>query len=159
MINNVQGKIAAISSMGITCIKNAENPYFNSKYADLGVVVEALKEPLKEHGLVYKFVTRCIDGLWTLQMDVYDISSSEVQEGERYEFPLNPADPQKMGASITYAKRYLLCTAFNVIAEEDDDGNEATGNKPTLPKKKPVPIKQVNKIDGINDEVPNFFED
>lgn len=158
MINNVQGKIAAISSMGITCIKNAENPYFNSKYADLGVVVEALKKPLEEQGLAYKFVTRGTDGVWTLQMEVYDISGSEVQEGECYVFPLNPADPQKMGASITYAKRYLLCTAFNVIAEEDDDGNEASGNtKPTLPKKKPVAMQPKN-INDIDDEVPNFFD-
>ena len=53
----------------------------------------------------------------------------------------------------------MLCTAFNVIAEEDDDGNDASDNKPTLPKKKPTPMKQVNKIDGINDEVPNFFDE
>ena len=159
MVMNIAGKIAVISAKGITCIKNAENPYFNSKYADLGVVVKALKEPLDEVGLVYKFVTLHDETGWILRMNVYDITGSEVQESESYEFPLNPVDPQKTGASITYAKRYLLCTAFNVIAEEDDDGNDASDNKPTLPKKKPTPMKQVNKIDGINDEVPNFFDE
>lgn len=157
MSDNLVGKIAAISSQGITCIKNANNPYFNSKYADLGVVVEALKKPLEEVGLTYRFVTIESEGQWFLRMNVYDISGTDVQESEPYVFPLNPTNPQQMGASITYAKRYLLCTAFNVIAEEDDDGNEASGAKPTMPKKKPVPM-QPNKIDGIDDEIPNFFK-
>lgn len=159
-MKDVTAKISVISAMGITCIKNAANPYFNSKYADLPVVVEALKKPLEEQGLTYRFVTVFNDGAWTLRMNIYDITDGNVQESEPYMFPLNPVDPQKMGASITYAKRYLLCTAFNVIAEEDDDGNEASGNKPTLPKKKPVALQtkqQAKTIDDIDDEVPNFF--
>jgi len=154
-------KIAAISSLGLTCIKNASNPYFNSKYADLSTVVEVLKEPLEKQGLVYKFVPVCVDGVWNLRMNIYDISNTAIEESEPYLFPLNPIDPQKMGASITYAKRYLLCTAFNVLAEEDDDGNEASGNKPTLPKKKPVALQtkqQAKTIDDIDDEVPSFFD-
>lgn len=156
-MTNLEVKIAEVTRLGITCIKNAANPYFNSTYADLGAVVEALKKPLEEAKIGYYFLSIGADPAWQLTMTV--INLEEPKETMVLAFPLNPVDPQKMGASISYAKRYLLCTAFNVIAEEDDDGNEASGNKPTLPKKKPTPMKQVNKIDGIKDEVPNFFED
>jgi hypothetical protein len=44
---------------------------------------------------------------------------------------------------------------FNVIAEEDDDGNTASGVKPTLAKK--TPTKLPSKKEPIDDEVPTFF--
>lgn len=153
-MTNLETKIAEIARLGITCIKNASNPYFNSKYADLGVVVEALKKPLEDANIGYYFMTVGSDPVWQLTMTVTNLD--EPKETLVLGFPLNPVDPQKMGASITYAKRYLLCTAFNVIAEEDDDGNEAAGNKPTLQKKAPSKLTDdINK--KVNDEVPNFF--
>ena len=158
-MTNLENKIAEIARLGITCIKNAANPYFNSTYADLGAVVEALKVPLGERKVGYYFMSNGAGNDWLLTMTVVNLEDKE-DEPLVLAFPLNPTNPQQMGASITYAKRYLLCTAFNVIAEEDDDGNKASGNdvksQPTMPKKKPVPM-QVNKIDGIDDEVPNFF--
>ncbi|HEY9300456.1 MAG TPA: ERF family protein [Phormidium sp.] len=38
------------------------------------------------------------------------------------------SEPQKFGMSITYARRYALQALFNVCADEDDDGNVASGN-------------------------------
>ena len=74
-------------------------------------------------------------------------------------FPITTTEPQKMGSAITYAKRYLLTTVFNVIAEEDDDGNAAQGNKPTLPKKAPSPLMPASDTSKqINDEIPTFFK-
>lgn len=142
-MNEVLSKIAGVASAGITCIKNADNPYFNSKYADLGTVVEALKEPLKVAGLTYMFRLQGAtynDGatnLWDVNMYVSDGKATELIAS----FPLvNMADAQKIGQGITYAKRYLLTTVFNVIAEADDDGNEVSGKTttPSLPKRKPT---------------------
>lgn len=162
-MTNLESKIAEISRLGITCIKNAANPYFNSTYADLGAVVEALKKPLEERKIGYYFMSNGAGDQWMLTLTVVNLEEVKDEDAEQISdslvlaFPLNPVDPQKMGASITYAKRYLLCTAFNVIAEEDDDGNEASGNtKPTLPKKKPVAMPKT--IDDIDDSVPNFFD-
>jgi hypothetical protein len=166
-MTNLENKIANVSRLGITCIKNAENPYFNSKYADLSTVVEALKKPLEENKIGYYFMSTGGCEHWMLTLTIVNLEEVDNEEAEQttdslvLAFPLNPVDPQKMGASISYAKRYLLCTAFNVIAEEDDDGNEASGNKPTLPKKKPVALQtkqQPKTIDDIDDEVPSFFK-
>lgn len=140
-MNEVLNKIAGVASAGITCIKNADNPYFNSKYADLQTVVEALKEPLKVAGLTYMFRLRGAtynDGttnLWDVDMYVSDGKATELVAS----FPLvNLADAQKIGQGITYAKRYLLTTVFNVIAEADDDGNSVSEKPlPNLQKRKP----------------------
>lgn len=152
-------KVAQIAALGITCIKTAENPYFNSKYADLGTVVEALKAPLKEVGLRYCFG---IDKEQVKDQDkevVVWYLNTYITDGKDFaraaQFPLVNTNPQQFGASITYAKRYSLCTLFNVIAEEDDDGNTASGNKGALPKK--VPTKLPPKRDTTNDEIPAFF--
>lgn len=154
-------RIAEISRQGITCIKNANNPYFNSKYADLSTVVEALKEPLEKAGLGYSFrVDNTLDGNgWMVVITVADIEGDQALMSSF--FPIASTEPQKMGSAITYAKRYLLTTVFNVIAEEDDDGNEAQGNKPTLPKKAPSPLMPASKVDTskeVNDEIPTFFK-
>ena len=46
-------------------------------------------------------------------------------------------DPQAHGSAITYARRYALCSALGIVADEDDDGNAAT-HAPVKPVNKPV---------------------
>lgn len=139
-MNELLNKIAGVASAGITCIKNADNPYFNSKYADLQTVVEALKEPLKKAGLTYMFRIdqNQLDGARLLDVVLFITDGNEGTIAAS--FPVvNMADAQKIGQGITYAKRYLLTTVFNVIAEEDDDGNSASNAKPEpkMPKRAP----------------------
>ena len=171
----VSHKIAEISTMGITCIKNATNPYFDSKYADLATVEEALKEPLKNIKLQYRFYLSNRDGgskittaqngtvitetqteRWYVGLWVND---PESKTGVGYEFPLvNVSTAQEIGKGITYAKRYLLTTIFNVIAEEDDDGNSVSGVQNTkVPKRQPKPLNSNDINKQVNDEIPNFF--
>lgn len=148
-MSKIESAIASVASQGITCIKNADNPYFNSKYADLGTVVKALVEPLKAAGLGYYFrTTENREGettYWTISLVVLTDDEQVIVP-----FPFSQSDPQKMGSAITYSKRYLLTTVFNVIAEEDDDGNAASDNnvKP-IAKKKPTAMDSVPK--------PKFF--
>lgn len=133
-------KIAKVANLGITCIKNSDNPYYNSKYADLSTVVQALKQPLNDAGLGYRFETNYTcdeDGTpksWTVDLRVVDLDDG--YESTVCSFPIPATEPQKIGSAITYAKRYMLTTAFNVIAEEDDDGN-ATVDKKDIPKRQP----------------------
>lgn len=129
-------KIANIARLGISCLKNSDNPYFNSKYADLGAVVDALKEPLEKEGLGYYFSILNVtpnptgDGWsWQVIITVTDLETGKTEGTSA--FPITCLEPQKFGSNVTYAKRYLLTTVFNVIAEEDDDGN-ATTTKPNV---------------------------
>lgn len=120
-------KISNIARLGISCLKNADNPYFNSKYADLGAVVDALKAPLEAEGLGYYFSIFNTDdsagggGFWQVIITVVDLETGKTEGTSA--FPITCLEPQKFGSNVTYAKRYLLTTVFNVIAEADDDGN------------------------------------
>lgn len=147
-MSKIETAIASVATQGITCIKNADNPYFNSKYADLQTVVKALAEPLKAAGLGYYFRTtenrESEQMYWTINLVVMTEDEQVI-----IPFPFAQSDPQKMGSAITYAKRYLLTTVFNVIAEEDDDGNAASDAQPKVAKKKPATMTAAPK--------PNFF--
>ena len=117
-------------------IKDAENPFFRSHYADLAGVIEAIKEPLKANGLSVSQVP-CIESdkmfLTTLLMH----SSGQWISGDYLITAIKPNDPQSIGSAITYARRYAL-SAILGVATEDDDAESATGRKPetkTEPKK------------------------
>lgn len=132
-------KISNIARLGISCLKNADNPYFNSKYADLGAVVDALKEPLEKEGLGYYFSILNIsanpsgDGwFWQVIITVVDLETGKTEGTSA--FPITCLEPQKFGSNVTYAKRYLLTTVFNVIAETDDDGNATVSQPKREPK-------------------------
>jgi hypothetical protein len=41
--------------------------------------------------------------------------------------PFLKADPQAVGSAITYARRYALAAIVGIVADDDDDGNQAAG--------------------------------
>lgn len=117
---------AAQGSMG-AAIKGNSNPFFKSKYADLGSVIQAIKPHFAEQGLSYVQFPVTGDnavGVTTRLMH----SSGEWLEQE-YFIPLGKMDAQAAGSAITYARRYAL-QAIAGIPAEDDDGNAATQAAP-----------------------------
>lgn len=104
--------------------KDANNPFFKSKYASLSNILDAIKDPLIESGLtVMQFPTGDY-GLTTLLIH-------ESGEYLKSEYSMKPVkdDPQGRGSAITYARRYALAAALSLNIDEDDDGNLATYGK------------------------------
>lgn len=66
--------------------------------------------------------------------------------------PNLPNKPQEAGSMISYFKRYSLCTALGITADEDDDANIAQGNDYTPTEKKPQfpegPHRNKTALDG-----------
>jgi hypothetical protein len=104
--------------------KDASNPHFKSKYADLGAVIGAIKPALINHGLY--FTQHCRpDENGVVVETVLTHSSGEKESLGSLFLPANKRDAQGFGSALTYARRYALLTAFGVPTE-DDDGNAAT---------------------------------
>jgi hypothetical protein len=103
--------------------KDANNPFFKSKYADMGAVIKAVKEPFANNGLSYsQFPINDGDkvGVETILMH-----SSGEWLSNQFTVKLTKQDAQGAGSVITYCKRYAL-QAVAGIPSEDDDGNQAS---------------------------------
>lgn len=97
------------------------------KYADLGDVTAAVLPALAQHGLSWMAMPAYTEhGQFVLRYELLH-TSGESRTGE---YPLPEGDPQKIGSALTYARRYTLCSATGVVADEDDDGRAASGAVP-----------------------------
>jgi len=113
--------------------KGADNPFFNSSYSTLSEVWDSCRDALHKQGLFVANEIEMVEGLdnqVTLVTKVYDRSGESVSS----RIPIvtkDPTDPQKLGSSITYARRYNLSALLNLMSEEDDDGNRGSSPKVT----------------------------
>lgn len=103
--------------------KDANNPHFKSKYADLASVWEACRKALSDNGLsVIQTPGECAGGTVTLTTMLAHASGQWVRE--TLTIPLAKVDAQGYGSAVTYARRYALAAIVGV-APDDDDGNAA----------------------------------
>lgn len=102
--------------------KDANNPFFKSKYADLPSILDAIKKPLAESWLAITHNMINSDWWYALVTTVIDIDSWELITSE---FPVFWNKPQEVGSSVSYARRYNLQALLDIPTDEDDDGNNA----------------------------------
>ncbi|MCR1798288.1 ERF family protein [Staphylococcus warneri] len=147
-------------------MKDANNPFFKSKYVPLENVVEAIDDVAPKHGLTYSQYPV------TTENGLVGISTVLLHEsGEFIEFPPATTKPDKntpqgVGSALTYMRRYSLSAVFGITSDQDDDGNEASGKnnrKQTQPQKassqtigtlKKEVINFTNLIKGTKNEAP-----
>ena len=108
----------------IGSIKKSEvNPFFKSKYFDINTILAEIKPTLNKQGLVLLQAINVLDGRTTLNTAIVDSVSGEKIDSN---FSLTEiTDPQKVGAGITYYRRFALQSLLALEAE-DDDGNTAS---------------------------------
>jgi hypothetical protein len=110
-------------------LKDADNPFFKSRYSDLSSVWESCRGPLTKHGLSIIQITGQEDGKLVLKTRLCH-SSGQWLEGV---MPILMAkqDSQSLGSAVSYTRRYSLSAIIGGYAV-DDDGEEAMGRD--LPK-------------------------
>jgi hypothetical protein len=118
-------------------VKDSENPFFKSKYADLAAVIEAAREPLGKHWLSVVQTTEP-DGSGGLNVITTLMHSSGQWIRGTLPVFMVKKDPQGMGSAITYARRYAY-SAIVGIAQVDDDGEGAKGNPHAAKNNQPEP--------------------
>lgn len=118
-------KLQEFAKQGITVKKDADNPFFKSKYTTLNEVLDKVKQPLASLDvLIVQEPT--VDGLRTRLIDTTD--DTEVSGI----MPWVGADnAQKILACTTYYRRGSLISLLG-LEDEDDDGNVASTAKPTI---------------------------
>jgi hypothetical protein len=118
--------------------KSADNPFFKSKYVPLKVILPLVKENCKKHNFLFFQVPVFQEGKNLLNTII------EHKEGRKIEGKIeivakDAGDPQKLGAGLTYMRRYML-TCMLGLEEDDDDGNKASGKTVEVKNKAPRAI-------------------
>jgi hypothetical protein len=104
--------------------KDAVNPHFKSKYADLAAIWEVIREPLAANGLSVVQMPRAEGTKVTVTTLLLHSSGQWLKSDLTMVAGQNT--PQGLGSCITYARRYALGAIVGVAAEIDDDGNAAS---------------------------------
>lgn len=117
-------------------LKDADNPFFKSKYVPLENVVEAISDYGPKNGLSFVQWPSNDEqgrvGVATLLMH----SSGEFIEFDPVFMNADKNTPQGAGALITYLKRYSLSAIYGITSDADDDGNNSSGNSSKTTQKK-----------------------
>lgn len=106
---------------GLSVKKDADNPFFKSKYMTLDGIMKVVNPLLKDAGLI---LCHYGDGE-NLVTAIVDLESGDKLESK---LKITLTDPQKIGGCVTYFRRYNTCALLNILSDEDDDGNKASGN-------------------------------
>jgi hypothetical protein len=139
-----QNKVGAIK-------KDSTNPFFKSSYFDINALLKEVKPILTEVGLILLQPLTTFDGKPALITRILDSESEESFE-EKFILPENP-DAQKMGAIITYFRRYCVQSMLSLEAE-DDDGNSASNgqNSAKSGSQKPQTSKSTSSVQNKSTE-------
>lgn len=128
-LQTVQSKMAA-------AVKDADNDFFQSKYATLNAVWQSVQPLLDEAGLA---VTQFPGATLYVGDDRYLDFETTLMHSESGEFmkgitmvPYGKAKDanktQAYGSAVTYARRYCLSSMMGIVVDGDDDANAASGN-------------------------------
>jgi hypothetical protein len=110
-------------------VKDADNPYYGSKYADLASITGAVRGAFSKHGIaIVQTVTADLErqtaGATTFLYfgEQWISTTCELPAVGKAKDGKDRFDAQTIGAAQTYARRYTLAPLASV-APEDDDAN------------------------------------
>ena len=106
---------------------------YGYKYATLDSLIDMLRDVLPKHGLWFTQIPTRSEEESVLTTRVFHESGEWLEESilmTDTELQGKANDTQKLGASITYFRRYVLSSIFGVSADEDVDGNLASKERP-----------------------------
>ena len=128
-------EIGALSAALAKCQRELRNPtpnrvsHFAKKgrdgkpepdYADLDKIIDTIREPAAKNDLSYSFDYVPKGEGWVLCLELVH---GESGQWKRSHLPFNTdARPMEQAVASTYFKRMLLCGAFCIAADRDDDG-------------------------------------
>ena len=126
--------LVKVQSSMETASKDANNPFFKSKYTTLAGCWDVARKPLSDNGLAVIQTTTFGEGEGNsviIETTLSHISGEWIRGSLK--MPLTKLDPQAVGSAITYARRYALSAMIGIVSEEDDDGESAMGRGNTQP--------------------------
>jgi hypothetical protein len=118
---NVQKEMVAVPM-------DSTNPYYKSRYASLGAVIETSRPILAKNSLaIAQFPATWISGEVGLTTILVHSSGEWIEETISIKLSEDAKNPaQDAGKAITYLRRYGWAAVLGMYAEEDTDGEGLT---------------------------------
>lgn len=146
--------------------KDSDNPYFKSKYVELDGLMMAVRPVANKHGLYISqdVTTEMTESgktkVWCRTRLTH--TSGEFIESDGQFNIAKGNDPQSIGSSETYIRRYDLSAFLGIAWDKDDDGNAASqpGQRQNAQRQQPSTAKKEQmmfKVPIIN-EKPNQLQ-
>ena len=130
--------------------KNAANPHFKSKYADLAEIINCVRPVFSKHGLSVMQFPSYEGGVVSVET-VIAHKSGQWMSGT-ISAPVSKQDAQGVGSATTYCRRYALAAAA-CLAQEDDDAESAIGRKVPARPVATITDNQVADLEAIMEQV------
>lgn len=144
---NLKEKLVAFKKEFKGLEKKRYNEYTKSYYASLEDVVKAIMPTLEK--LKFDYMQMILfdpqNKTQVLKTTVFDLEGDDILESYLdLNSMINKNTPHQIGAAITYARRYSLCTSLGIVESDDDDGNVGT-----LEKEKAKTKEQENEMEEL----------
>ena len=173
-INELATALAKAQADMTHVTQDGKNTYHKSNYSTIAAISAEARRTLPKHGLSYTQPIISSDNKHTLLtilmhssgqfiVSRFDINMetiiqmSKVWHKDSKQFIIGNVD-QKLGASITYHRRYALLSILGLAPgeKEDDDGNSLDQTDVKLKESKEVKVEESPKI---NAEQVQYFKD
>lgn len=116
---------------------DSENPHFRNKYISLAGCRNAIAPVAAEEGVFISQNLTTTEGGVACSTILTHKSGATMTFGP-LALPAAKQDPQGFGSCATYARRYSLLAAFNLVGDDDDDANAGTAAYQPKTVQKPV---------------------
>lgn len=141
----------------IQASKSVPDKYGNIKYkfAPYEMIMEIVRPLLEKHGFTLTFSMNISEGRVIQSCTLTHVGGhsrtnqfmARIGSG-----PPGSSDAQADGAASTYAKRFALCNALNIITEQDTDGkDDARSDGEPISKDKAAYLRELVKDTGSNE--------
>jgi len=165
-IKNLTAALAKAQSALSNAKNTADNPFYKSRYAPLGDVLDLIRPVLAKNDLSVVQYPSSQDGKAVSIHTMLIHASGEYIDFDPLTLTAEKITPQGAGAAITYGRRYTVSGIFNIASEDDDDGNGLESKKPATYKSKQQAKKinpeQANEISNLlkqtKSNIPNFLK-
>lgn len=148
-LSAAQGAIAELVKDATAKVKTKAGGEYSYDYLSLHQLTEAIKKPMADNGLALLFSTG------TINEKPVQFGKLIHKSGQFYSVacPIYMVETtmQAIGSAKTYARRYVIQDLFNIAADEDDDGQAASGNSNNFSKN-----NQQNSQQPLHNYAPNM---
>lgn len=156
--SNIYAALAKAQSEFSPVVFDKVNPHFKSKFGSIAAINKATLGALTKNGLSITQPTKLhTDGIILLTRLGHE--SGEIIESEILIKTGSKTD-QQIGASLSYMRRYCHSAIINVVAEEEDDGEEdrkavSTMNR-SAPKKEDDSLISAKEVDSLEEMTKSY---